>query len=341
MSLLSIDQEASLPTRSTKIKAARVPAIPLDADDINALIARLRKELQSVIVGKAPIIELLITAVLAEGSVLIEDVPGVGKTTLAKSLAAAIELRFARVQCTPDLLPADIVGFSVFQPQQGTFEFKPGPLFTNLLLVDEINRASPRTQSALLEAMAERQVSVDGKKVPLPDPFMVIATQNPVRFIGTFPLPESQLDRVMFLLSMDYPDAESEVSILLSQAACHPIDDIQAVLSQAEVRELQWRVRQLHVQRNVVEFIVAIAAATRSDPRLKMGVSPRGSQSLLRAAQASAIVQGRDYVLPDDVISLAPMVLAHRIVANHAATLDVVANRQRIVEIVQQIEVPV
>ncbi len=306
-----------------------------------AAIDQLRHNLEAVIIGKQDVIGYLIVAVLAEGSVLLEDVPGVGKTTLAKALAASIDLQFARVQCTPDLLPSDVVGFSVFHPQDGSFEFRPGPVFANLLVMDEINRASPRTQSALLESMAERQVTVDGQRMALPEPFIVIATQNPIRFAGTFPLPESQLDRFLFQLSMSYPDAASEAELILNQAHSDPIDSIKRVLNRSLLRQIQAEVRQVHVSRSVANYVVAIANATRTDRRLRMGSSPRGSQWLVRAAQSRALVAGRDYVLPDDVADLAPFVLAHRVVAAESAALDVNHNRQVIREIVAAIEVPV
>jgi MoxR-like ATPase len=309
--------------------------------DAASLIEKLRSNLESVIFGKQDVIGHLIVAVLAEGSVLLEDVPGVGKTTLAKALAASIELQFARVQCTPDLLPSDIVGFSVFQPQDGSFEFRPGPVFSQLLVMDEINRASPRTQSALLEAMAEKQVTIDGHKTPLPAPFIVIATQNPIRFAGTFPLPESQLDRFLFQLTMSYPDFESETGLLLAQARSQPVESIKPIMNQSQLCRLQQMVRDVHVSRPVAEYLVAIASATRIDRRLKLGCSPRGSQWLLRAGQSRALTLARDYLLPDDIMQLAPLALAHRVVANDSTNLDIELNRRIIREIVNTIEVPV
>jgi len=313
----------------------------MDAATAAALISRLRSNLDSVILGKHEVIGHLIVAVLAEGSVLLEDVPGVGKTTLAKAIAASIDLQFARVQCTPDLLPSDIVGFSVFQPHDGSFEFRPGPVFAQLLVMDEINRASPRTQSALLEAMAERQVTIDGRKHALPSPFIVIATQNPIRFAGTFPLPESQLDRFLFQLSMSYPDADSEIELLLAQRQQSTVDTIGKVMSRSQLRQLQDMVREIHVSRQVASYLVAIVAATRVDRRLRLGCSPRGSQWLLRASQARALMLGRDYCLPDDVAQLAPLALAHRIVANQSNQFDLEVNRRIVREITATIEVPV
>ena len=313
----------------------------MDAATAAALIQRLRANLDSVILGKHDVISHLIEAILAEGSVLLEDVPGVGKTTLAKAIAASIDLQFARVQCTPDLLPSDIVGFSVFQPHDGSFEFRAGPVFSQLLVMDEINRASPRTQSALLEAMAEKQVTIDGRKHALPSPFIVIATQNPIRFAGTFPLPESQLDRFLFQLSMSYPDTESEIELLLAQKQQSPVDAISAVMSRTQLCQLQKMTREVHVSRQVAAYLVAIVGATRVDRRLKLGCSPRGSQWLMRASQARALTLGRDYCLPDDVAALAPLAIAHRVVASESNHFSLEQNRKIIREIVTAIEVPV
>jgi MoxR-like ATPase len=272
---------------------------------------------------------------------LIEDVPGVGKTTLAKTLAASVDLGFQRVQCTPDLLPADIFGFSVFNPKEGRFDFRPGPIFTNVLLVDEINRASPRTQSALLEAMAEEQVTVEGTHHVLAPPFMVLATQNPLGFQGTFPLPESQLDRFLFQLSLEYPDAENEVEILYDQTSSHPVDNISPVLSRDEVLQCQAQSRAVNVERCVADYIVEIVQRTREDPRLILGSSPRGSLMLFRAAQANALVQQRDYVLPDDVQRVAPLVLSHRVVPARGNPTKSSLQREIVEDLIQQVDVPV
>ncbi|MAI32203.1 MAG: magnesium chelatase [Rhodopirellula sp.] len=276
-------------------------------------IAHVREALQRVIRGKTDVIDSLLTALLAEGSVLLEDVPGVGKTTLAKSLASLLNLEFQRVQCTPDLLPADILGSSIFQPATGTFEFRPGPVFCDLLIADEINRASPRTQSALLEAMAEAQVTIDGTRHALHQPFLVIATQNPSGFEGTYPLPESQLDRFLFRLSMDYPDPESEVELLLDRSIDEPDFALEPLMEKQRLIKLQEVVRQVEVNRKVAHYIVTLVNATRRDTRVRIGCSPRGSKMLLRAAQARAVLQGRQYVLPDDVQALAVDVMSHRI----------------------------
>lgn len=279
-------------------------------------VGRLRTvadELERVIRGKSDVIEMVLTALLAEGSLLLDDVPGVGKTTLAKSVARLIDLDYQRIQCTPDLLPADILGGPIYQPGRGEFEFRPGPVFCNLLVADEINRASPRTQSALLEAMAESQVTIDTKRYPLKHPFMVIATQNPLGFEGTFPLPESQLDRFLFRLKMDYPDTDAEISLLMDQANRDPLESLQPVLSAEDLVSLQSQTRDVTVSQKVASYIVAIATATREDSRLRVGCSPRGCKMLLRAGQARAILKGRDFVLPDDIQYLMTASLAHRV----------------------------
>ncbi|NND96402.1 MAG: MoxR family ATPase [Pirellulaceae bacterium] len=303
-------------------------------------IEKVRTELQRVIRGKADVIDRVLTAVLAEGSVLLEDVPGVGKTTLAKSLAALFDLDFQRVQCTPDLLPADILGSSIFQPSTGEFQFREGPVFCDLLIADEINRASPRTQSALLEAMAESQVTIDGKRYVLHQPFIVIATQNPRGFEGTFPLPESQLDRFLLRLSMNYPDAESEVDLLIDQADSEPFSSLEPVLHRDDLVSLQQHVRSVQFDRKVAEYLIELVAETRSDSRLRVGCSPRGSKMLLRAAQARALLEKREFVLPDDVQAVAVDVLSHRVSARSmSATSEEISQIVR--ELVGQVEVPV
>ncbi|MBB3206595.1 MoxR-like ATPase [Rhodopirellula rubra] len=296
-------------------------------------------ELRSVIRGKDDVVELVLTALLAEGSILLEDVPGVGKTTLAKSVALLIDMEYQRIQCTPDLLPGDILGGSIYRPAVGEFEFRPGPVFCNLLVADEINRASPRTQSALLEAMAETQVTIEGQRYDLKHPFIVIATQNPAGFEGTFPLPESQLDRFLFRLKMDYPDPVSEVDLLVEQSEHEPVRDLKAVMHVDELEILQRWTRSIRVDRKVASYIVALATATRHDGRLRVGCSPRGCKMLLRAAQAHAGLSGRDYVLPDDVQHLATATLGHRVSSRHAShAMD--ETGQVIASIVSQTEIP-
>jgi MoxR-like ATPase len=277
-------------------------------------------------------LEACVVCLLAGGHLMIEDVPGVGKTVLAKSLARAAGLRFARVQCTSDLLPADVTGVNIYDQRAQAFEFRPGPVFANLVLVDEINRASPKTQSALLECMEEGQVTVDGRTRALPRPFMVVATQNPVEYEGTFPLPEAQLDRFSLRLALGYPPAGEEAAMLLDLAARDPVDDVHAAGSPEELAEVMAAALRVHVDPSLADYVVALVAATRADRRLALGASPRAGLSLLRAAKASALLEGRGYVLPDDVKALAPMVLTHRLVvagdarARGAGAEDVVAD---------------
>lgn len=321
-------------------RQSRMNTATADAS-VGTKLQRLRDNLRSVIRGKNEIVEDIILALVAGGSVLIEDVPGVGKTTLAKSLAASVDMEFQRVQCTPDLLPADIFGFSVFNPQTGSFDFRHGPIFTNVLLVDEINRASPRTQSALLEAMAEQQVTIEGAHYDLSPPFIVLATQNPLGFQGTFPLPESQLDRFLFQLSLDYPDADSEIEILYDQVSAHPVNEIEAVLNREDVLGYQDLARSVRVERCMAKYVVDIVQRTRNDSRLRLGCSPRGSLMLFRAAQACAVLQQRDFVLPDDVQRVAPLVLTHRVVAARSAHTATALQREVVEDIIRQVDVPV
>ena len=303
-------------------------------------LAAVRGNLEKVIYGKAEVIEILAIALAAGGSVLMEDVPGVGKTTLAKALSRSIDAEFSRIQFTPDLLPADILGSSIYNPVDGSFVFRRGPVFCNVLLADEINRASPRTQSALLESMNEMQATIEGKRHPLPAPFMVLATQNSVEFHGTYPLPEAQLDRFLVQLDLGYPDAEAERSILHAQAEAHPLESISAVVSRQQVVSMQRDVRRVHVDEGISGYVVEIANRTRADVRLKLGVSPRGSLMLFRAAQAAAYAGGRDYVLPDDVQKLAPYVLPHRVVLTSKARYGGATRKQIVDEIVSQVKVP-
>jgi len=269
---------------------------------------------EKVIVGKREVIELLLVAMLCNGHVLIEDVPGVGKTMLARSLALSMGGIFKRLQCTPDLMPNDITGISVFNQRQGDFEFRPGPIFVNILLADEINRATPRTQSALLEAMQEQQVTVDGTTRPLPRPFLVLATQNPIEYEGTFPLPEAQLDRFLLRISLGYPSEIDERKVLLRLQREHPILNLGQVIEGVNLLEFQEKIWDIHVDTTLQEYIVRFVSATREHPDLALGASPRGSLALFKSAQAYAALQGRDHVIPDDVKYLVPMALAHRLI---------------------------
>ncbi|NUM56649.1 MAG: MoxR family ATPase [Candidatus Hydrogenedentes bacterium] len=311
-----------------------------DPKPLATLIDQLKSNLGRVIQGKQESIDLLVMALAANGSVLMEDVPGVGKTTLAKALARSIDAEMNRVQFTPDLLPADILGASVYNPKDGSFQFRKGPIFCNVLLADEINRASPRTQSALLEAMNEWQATIEGERHALPQPFLVIATQNPIEFHGTYPLPEAQLDRFLMQINLGYPPPDAEVAILHAQAQSHPVDSLSPVVARDEIVELQARIRGVTVSEPVSRYIVQIVNATRNDERLKVGVSPRGSLMLFRGAQACAFCAGRDYVLPDDVQRLAVPVLAHRVVLTSKAKYGGNGKAEVITEVIASIRVP-
>jgi MoxR-like ATPase len=301
----------------------------------------LKENLERVIYGKSGCIDVMVVALLAGGSVLIEDVPGVGKTTLAKALARSIDAKYRRIQFTPDLLPADILGSSIYNPVSGDFRFDPGPIFCNILLADEINRASPRTQSALLEAMNESQATIEGKRHPLAQPFMVIATENPIEFHGTYPLPEAQLDRFLIRLAIGYPSAEVEIDVLKSHARSEPIDGIEPVLHLDEVRRLQQEAAEVHVEEGILEYMVEIVHATRRDNRLQLGISTRGTLMLSRAARARAYALNRDFVIPDDVAWVIPHVLPHRILLTPKMHHSGTTAQQIIAEIVSRIKVPV
>ena len=283
-------------------------------DEPGALIERLRTNIESVFLGKPETVQMVIVCLLAQGHVLIEDVPGVGKTVLARSLAKSLNCSFRRIQFTPDLLPADILGVSVYDQKSGEFVFKQGPIFAHVVLADEINRTTPRTQSSLLEAMNDFQVSVDGRTYPLDPPFMVLATQNPYEYEGTYLLPESQLDRFMLRITIGYPDVEAERRVLDSRRLADPLVGLQPVLTGEDVLALQAKTREVKVADELARYILAIAGNTRRQEDLLAGVSPRGCLALYRAAQAFALVQGRDYVVPDDIKTLAVAVLSHRII---------------------------
>jgi MoxR-like ATPase len=282
---------------------------------------RVIQNVEKVIIGKRASIELLVVALLCEGHVLIEDVPGTGKTMLARSIAISLGGQFKRLQCTPDLLPNDVTGVSVFNQHTSEFEFRPGPVFVNILLADEINRATPRTQAALLEAMQEQQVTVDGITRSLPRPFLVLATQNPIEYEGTFPLPEAQLDRFLMRISIGYPSSADEKILLNNLRREHPILHLRKVAECAELLELQKQVWEIHIDDTLQEYIVRLVDCTRKHPDLALGASPRASLSLFKTAQAMAAVYGRDHVLPEDIKTLLPVVLAHRIILRPEAEL--------------------
>jgi MoxR-like ATPase len=304
------------------------------------LCKRIIENISHVIVGKEHPIELLLVALLADGHALIDDIPGLGKTLIAKSLARSIGASFKRVQFTPDLLPADITGFNVYNQQTGHFTFQAGPVMTHVLLADEINRTIPRTQSSLLESMEERQVTVDGKTYLLPHPFFVMATQNPIELEGTFPLPEAQLDRFLLRIRLGYPDQSEEVRILERFQEKDPLRELEPVATPEQVAELQKVRRGIHISRPLREYITSIVRATRSNPSLRLGASPRGSLGLMRAGQALAALHDRDFVLPDDIKALAAPVLAHRLILKEEERLRGETQEHILEQLLQQIPVP-
>jgi MoxR-like ATPase len=290
-------------------------------DLVQSFVTPIIENVEKVIVGKRSTIDLFMVALLCEGHVLIEDVPGTGKTMLARSIAVSLGGAFKRLQCTPDLLPNDVTGVSVFNQQTGQFEFRPGPIFVNILLADEINRATPRTQSALLEAMQEQQVTIDGVTRMLPRPFLVIATQNPIEYEGTFPLPEAQLDRFLMRLTMGYPTIDDEKTILKNLQRDHPVNSLGQVVDGLTMPSLQRQIWEIHMDGSLQDYIVRLVAATRSHPDLTLGGSPRASLALFKTAQALAAVRGRDHVIPDDIKYLVPYTLTHRLIARPEAEL--------------------
>jgi MoxR-like ATPase len=308
---------------------------------ITEMITRVIENMKRVIVGKPDLLELAMVAVLCEGHTLIEDVPGTGKTTLAKTLARSLGCSFRRIQCTPDLLPSDVTGINFFNQKKSEFEFRPGPVVANVVLVDEINRATPRTQSSLLECMEERQVTVDGITVLLPRPFLVIATQNPVEFQGTFPLPEAQLDRFLLKLELGYPEREEEDIMILRFERDNPLDHLPAVTSAEEVLTLKHLAQEVFVEKSVRHYILDIMRETRLNKSIELGASPRASLVLYKAAQAFALVRGRDYVIPDDVKRLALPILGHRLILSAEAFLHNTSKERLIEEIIASVPVPV
>ena len=304
-------------------------------------VQEAKKQLNRVIRGKEQVLQLLFAALFAEGHVLMEDVPGTGKTTLAKALALSVTADFSRIQFTPDLLPADILGSSIYSPKEGTFFFRQGPVFTNLLLADEINRASPRTQSALLEAMNERQVSIEGKELKLIKPFLVIATQNPIEYYGTYPLPEAQLDRFAIWLSLGYPDEESELQILKDRRGNDPLEALQPVLDCDEIRRIQEEVRMVEIEDSLADYMMQVIRATRESNEIRLGASPRALLMLSRCAQSMAWLDSRMFVKPDDILALIQPLLAHRLVMTLESKHAGITPAMVLEEIVKKIRIPV
>jgi MoxR-like ATPase len=302
---------------------------------------RIQKSAERAFFGKSDVIEKLLIALLCRGHVLIEDVPGVGKTIAARAIGQSLGGSFRRIQCTPDLLPADVLGVSVYSPKTGEFSFREGPVLSNVLLVDEINRATPRTQSALLEAMGENQISIDGRRIPLPSPFFLMATENPIEFEGTFPLPEAQKDRFLLSLQIGYPDRRSEEEILESQRRItHPVSDVDAVTDLSDVCRMQEAVVEIHVGQPVRTYILDLIEATRKEPRLKLGLSPRGSLALYKGAQAQAAIRGRDFVTPEDVKELLLPACVKRIIVRPEFAVKGVTAEDVLRTVSESVEVP-
>lgn len=302
---------------------------------------RVLKNIEKVMIGKRKVAELSLVALLAEGHVLLEDVPGVGKTMMVRALAKSVGAQFRRIQFTPDLLPSDVTGVSIYNPKEMEFQFRPGPIMGNIILADEINRTSPKTQSSLLEGMEEKSVTVDGVTHRLEKPFFVMATQNPIEYEGTYPLPEAQLDRFLLKLKMGYPDVQEEIEVLNSLEKLSPIEDLEPAIELDELRMLQAQIKEVHVDKTIKRYIVDIADRTRTHGNVYLGVSPRGSIALMKAAQAYAFIHGRDYVLPDDIQYLAPLVFEHRIILKSEAKFEGVTPEEVIDRIISRTPVPV
>ena len=312
----------------------------ISISEIQSYTDRIIKNLEKVIVGKQSALELVVVGLLCQGHILIDDVPGVGKTILARSLAKSLGCSFSRIQFTPDMLPSDVMGVSIFNQVSREFEFRAGPVMANIVLADEINRATPKTQSALLEAMEERQVPVDGISHPLPDPFMILATQNPIEYEGTFPLPEAQLDRFLLRLRLGYPNLRDEIRVLELQQLRHPIQTLEAVTTVDEMRRIQEGIKQVYVADAIKRYIVELTRSTRESADVYLGSSPRGSLGLFRAGQALAAIRGREYILPDDVKYLAPFIFSHRMVIQAAARMKNLSADQVVTELLNTIAVP-
>ncbi len=308
--------------------------------DLSTAVQRVINNVEKVIVGKAEPVAFSLIAVICKGHILIEDVPGVGKTVLTKAIARSIGCSFKRIQFTPDLLPSDVTGVSIYNQKTNNFEFRPGPLMAQMVLADEVNRATPKTQSALLEAMEEAQVTVDGVTYKLPDPFIVMATQNPIEYEGTFPLPEAQLDRFMMNITLGYPRMQDEINILDTHQFHHPLDDLEQIMGAEELIQIQQQVRSIHVDPSIREYIVSLTGATRSHNNIYLGASPRGSLALFRASQALAGIRGRGYVIPDDVKLLTKATLAHRIIVSPAARVRGITSEAILDEILTTVPVP-
>jgi MoxR-like ATPase len=309
-------------------------------DDIQAFGNKLINNLERVIVGKRATVEMVVVGLVCQGHVLIEDVPGVGKTVLARSLAKSLGCSFSRLQFTPDMLPSDVTGVSIYDQSKLIFEFRPGPVFSQIVLVDEINRATPKTQAALLESMEEKQVTVDGVTHLLPSPFMVLATQNPIEYEGTFPLPEAQLDRFLLRVRIGYPDLPDEIEILDRQQLRHPIDDLESVASVEDLTEVMDNIKKVYVSKPVKRYLVELVNRTRESTDVYLGASPRGSLALYRTGQAVAALAGRDFVLPDDIKKMAVAVLAHRVIVGPAARLRELSAEQIVEELLENLPVP-
>jgi len=307
----------------------------------NEKIANVLANIEQVIIGKKDVATLSLVALLARGHVLLEDVPGVGKTMLVRTLAKSLACDFKRIQFTPDLLPSDITGISIYNPKELEFEFREGPIFGNIVLADEINRTSPKTQSSLLEGMEEESVTVDGVTRQLEQPFFVMATQNPIEYEGTYPLPEAQLDRFILKLKMGYPTVAEELLMLETRSASDPLQHIQSVMTKAELIEIQSAVEQVHIAKSIQKYIINIVTMTRDHESVYLGVSPRGSIALMETAKAYAYIQGRDYVIPDDVKYLAPFVLTHRMILTSLAKYDNQTSEQIIMSIVKDTPIPI